>query len=111
VDIGSVLLIEQSGNGRSDYVSFTPALALCADGTLAVVKNDKFAPVDTSGVLNGKTVTAIAGGREGYLILCSDGTLIHWEGTNENPPDLVNVSTLPAGATIVAISEGMALYR
>jgi len=34
--------------------------------------------VDTSGVLKGKTITAIASGADHFLALCSDGTLAAW---------------------------------
>jgi alpha-tubulin suppressor-like RCC1 family protein len=68
------------------------SLALCSDGTVAAwgandygqlgfgTQTDSLAPVrvDRSGVLAGKTVTAIAAGGRLSLALCSDGTLAAW---------------------------------
>ncbi len=70
---------------------FERTLALCSDGTVAawgegLLGNGVNTPfytstpvaVDTTGVLKGKTVTAIAAGISHNLALCSDGTLTAW---------------------------------
>jgi alpha-tubulin suppressor-like RCC1 family protein len=71
------------------------SLALCTDGTLAAWGNNndgqigdgsgtrRYVPVAVtqSGVLDGKTVVAFAGGTNHSLALCSDGTLAAWART------------------------------
>lgn len=106
-------------------------LVLCSDGTVAGWgrngsgqlgnggNNSATVPVavNTSGVLNGKTVIAIATGRDHALALCSDGTLAAWGGngsgqlgndstTSSNLPVTVSRAGLLAGKTITAISAG-----
>ena len=108
-------------------------LALCSDGTLAAWGDNtsgklgdgsgnstyRSTPVlvDRSGVLAGKTVTAIAAGDDHSLALCSDGTLVAWgnnidgrlgDGTTEgrSRPVRVNQSGVLAGKTITAIGAG-----
>jgi len=107
------------------------SLALCADGTLvAWGTNDSGqlgnggtststepVPVNQTGVLAGKTVTAIAAGYSHCLALCSDGTLAGW-GSNSygelgngittlsSVPVLVNRTGVLAGKTVTAISTG-----
>ena len=70
------------------------SLALCSDGTVAAWGNNEGgrlgnnstttsrAPVvvDRTGVLAGKTVTAIAAGAVHNVALCTDGTLAAWGG-------------------------------
>lgn len=74
-------------------------------------------PVEISGVLAGKTVTAVVSGYRHSLALCSDGTLAAWgrnqdgqlgDGTTiqRNLPVLVDRSGLLAGKTVVAIAAG-----
>lgn len=109
-------------------------LALCSDGTVAawgwngwgqlgngtagVVNNSALpAAVDRSGVLAGKTVTAISAGETHSMALCSDGTLAVWGGGlygqlgtgstgNQSRPALVDRSgsSALAGKTVTAIS-------
>jgi alpha-tubulin suppressor-like RCC1 family protein len=106
-------------------------LALCSDGKVVgwgrngsgQLGNGGFdsatAPVavNTSGLLNGKTVVSIATGRDHALALCSDGTLVAWGGngagqlgnnsiTTSNLPVAVSRAGLLAGKTITAISAG-----
>jgi hypothetical protein len=107
-------------------------LALCSDGTLAawglngrngaLGNNDtNFSSVpvavDTSGVLAGKTVIAIAAGSNSSQALCSDGTLAAW-GANiygqlgdnsiaaSKVPVAVDRTGLLAGQKVVAIAAG-----
>ena len=74
-------------------------------------------PADTTGVLAGKTIVAIAEGYLHSLALCSDGTLAAWGynvygqlGNNNSAPSSVPVavdrSGVLAGRTVVAISAG-----
>jgi len=105
-------------------------LILCSDGTLAAwgtgrIGSAEFTSssvpvaVDQSGVLAGKTVIAVATGRNHSLALCSDGTLASWGfndlgqlgsgSSNANigtVPVLVNQSGVLAGKSIVAIRAG-----
>lgn len=107
------------------------SLFLCSDGTLAAAGANDFgqlgntigssmAPVvvNTSGVLAGKTVTAISAGNAVSFAVCSDGTLAAWGDnsygqlgnngtTNSNVPVAVNSSGALAGKTVVAVSAGM----
>jgi len=108
------------------------SVALCSDGTLAAwgyngsgglgnnSTTDSLVPVavDTSGVLAGKRVIAVATGYEQTLALCSDGTLAAWgwngdgelgnnSRVNTSVPVLVNTSGVLAGKTVVAMAEGI----
>ena len=104
-------------------------LALCSDGMLTgwgsndygqlgigttVNSNTPVAVIQT-GVLTGKMIVAISGGGWHSLALCSDGTLAAWgwnaygqlgngTTTNSNTPVAVNLTGMPAGKSIVAIS-------
>ena len=103
------------------------SLALCADGTLAEwglhfigTQNDYSnlpALVDQTGVLAGKTVTAIGAGDGHSLALCADGTLVTWGsnangrlGNNSNAnsavPVLVSRAGVLAGKTVTGIAAG-----
>jgi len=107
------------------------SLALCSDGTLATwgynssgqlgngTTTQSTVPVlvDRTGVLNGKTVTAIAGGGDSNLVICSDGTLSSWgygasgrlgnnATANSSVPVLVDRSGVLVGKTVTAISVG-----
>ncbi len=107
-------------------------LALCSDGTVVAwgtnvygelgnngSKSASLVPVavDTSGVLAGKAVIAVAAGSENSMALCSDGTLAAWGhnnygqlGTNntfDSPvPVAVDTSGVLSGKSVVAISAG-----
>ncbi len=108
------------------------SLALCSDGTIAAwggnqlgqLGNGSLAPgsapvlVDTSGVLRGKKVVAVAGGYEQTLALGADGTLAAWGGnaegelgdnstTNSAVPLLVDQTGALAGKTVVAVAAGI----
>lgn len=74
-------------------------------------------PVNTTGVLSGKTVIAVDAGREFSLALCSDGTLASWGlnnygnlGNNDtadsHTPVAVDATGVLAGKTVIAISTG-----
>ncbi|MEO5913684.1 MAG: hypothetical protein ABIS50_05595 [Luteolibacter sp.] len=105
-------------------------LALCSDGVVAAwgygfrgeLGNGSWenqplpVRVDSSGVLAGKTVVAVAAGEAHALALCSDGTVASW-GSNEggqlgtdvdgsNVPVRVSRSGVLAGKTVVAIAAG-----
>ncbi|MDB6131499.1 MAG: cell surface receptor domain protein, partial [Verrucomicrobiales bacterium] len=80
--------------------------------------------VNVSGVLNGKSIAAMAAGNSHSMALCSDGTLAAWGagnqgqigtgqvGNNTTPPTLVPVlvntsaSSALFGKTVTAISAG-----
>lgn len=106
-------------------------LAFCADGTLAAwggnsrgqlgdgstTQNNKPVAVTRTGVLAGRTVTAVAAGGSHSLALCSDGTLAAWglnssgqlgngSTTQSTVPVLVDRTGVLAGRTIVAIAAG-----
>ena len=106
-------------------------LALCSDGTFAAwgynfygqlgnnstTQSNVPVSVNTSGVLSGKTITAIACGNYQSYALCSDGTLASWgyNGNGELGNNGTGFSTLPvtvdqsgvlAGKTISAIFAG-----
>ena len=109
----------------------THSLALCSDGTIAAwgynnvgqlgdsTTIDRSFPVavNTSGVLNSKSVVAIAAGSMFSLALCSDGTIAAWgyNYTGELGNGGANFSTVPVavnttgvlnGKSVVAISAG-----
>lgn len=106
-------------------------LALCSDGTLAAwgysaygqLGNNSFAQssavpvaVNTTGVLSGKTVVAVAAGYNHSMALCSDGTLAAWGDNsygqlgnitaNSRIPVAVNTAGALSGKTVVAMSGG-----
>jgi alpha-tubulin suppressor-like RCC1 family protein len=106
-------------------------IVLCSDGTLVGwgtngsgqlgngANTDSFQPVaiNRSGVLSGKTITAIAAGSNFSLVLCSDGTLATWGRgdtgalgnggiSSSNVPVLVNRSGVLSGKTVTAIACG-----
>ena len=103
----------------SDGKVYTWGTSYLGDGT----SNSSPVPVavDTSGVLSGKTVTAIAAGGNFDLVLTSDGKLFSW-GNNDSGqlgnnaggllngqslvPVAVDTSGVLAGKTIVAIAAG-----
>ncbi len=112
------------------------SLALCSDGTLAAwggngngqlgngstTSSSVPVAVDTSGVLSGKTVIAVAAGNSHSLVLCSDGTLAAWGNnsagqlgngttTTSNPfgsysPVAVDTSGVLSGKTVIAVAAG-----
>ena len=108
------------------------SLALCADGAAvtwgtsgngqlgnSLVGTESNVPVNvtTTGVLAGKTVTAIAAGYTHAAALCSDGTLVGWgsnwygesggaSNTTIGAPVLVSPLGVLAGKTITTISAG-----
>ncbi len=106
------------------------SLALCADGTVAAWGQGSYGQLGNGGfdsilpvaitpaqALNGKTVTAIAGGLSHSLILCSDGTLAacgkNGSGelgtgntTQRNEPWPVNTSALLSGERFTAAFSG-----
>ena len=107
------------------------SLALCADGTLAAwgynirgqlgnntTKNSHVpVAVNSSGVLAGKTVIAIAAGAQHSLALCADNTIAAW-GLNfdgqlggnstaqSNVPVSVTAAKVLAGKTVTTITAG-----
>ncbi|MCB1208644.1 MAG: choice-of-anchor D domain-containing protein, partial [Verrucomicrobiales bacterium] len=107
------------------------SVALCSDGTLAAWGANNYghlgngtttqstvpAAVDTSGVLAGKTVVAIAAGERYCAVVCSDGTAAGW-GDNTSGQlgnNLINYSVVPlavdtsgllAGKAVVSIAAG-----
>ena len=107
------------------------SVALCADGTVAAWGNNSNGQlgnnsttnsnvpvaVNTSGVLAGKTVVAVAAGWYHSMALCSDGTVAAWGGNffgqfgnNSVTDSLVPVAAGTGGAlsgkTVVAIAAG-----
>ena len=86
------------------------------------ITSDQSSPVavDTSGVLNGKTIVAISAAGGHSLALDSDGKVYSWgydsngqlgdggTNTNQSSPVAVDTSGVLAGKTIVAISAGSA---
>jgi alpha-tubulin suppressor-like RCC1 family protein/phosphodiesterase/alkaline phosphatase D-like protein len=110
------------------------SLALCEDGTLAAwgynesgqlgdgTLNNRFLPVRVvqSGVLAGKTITAMACAESHTVVLCADGTLAAWGRNSEGQlgngskvsssvPVLVKTDGVLAGRQIVAIGSTWAL--
>ena len=107
------------------------SVALCSDGSLASwgynvqgqlgdngISNSKVpVAVDSSGVLAGKTVVAIASGSYHTLALCSDGTVASWgfnnhgqlgDGTTttSRSPVLVKTDGALSGKQVFAIAAG-----
>ncbi|MCF7673885.1 MAG: choice-of-anchor D domain-containing protein [Akkermansiaceae bacterium] len=107
------------------------SLALCSDGTLAAWGRNNYGqlgngsttqsnvpvPVDQSGVLAGKTVSAVAASGYHCLALCSDGTLAAWgrgdhsqlgngSTTDSSVPVPVDQSGVLAGKTVIAVATG-----
>ncbi|MES2572660.1 MAG: hypothetical protein V4710_21735, partial [Verrucomicrobiota bacterium] len=107
------------------------SLALCSDGTVAAwgfngrqlgtnnVPNSSSVPVavNTSGVLLGKTVVAVAASQNHSLALCSDGTVATWGegysgelGNNSilgSPvPVAVNTAGVLFGKKVIAVDGG-----
>jgi alpha-tubulin suppressor-like RCC1 family protein len=107
------------------------SLVLCSDGTMAAWGSNAFGQlgngtsgsssspvlVNQTGVLAGKSVTAISVGSWHCLALCSDGTLTGWgDGfgpqldngmvLDSNVPAQVDQSGVLAGKTVVAVSAG-----
>jgi len=94
-------------------------VALCSDGTVTAWGYNAFGQlgnnstinstvsvlVTQSGVLAGKTVTAIACGSGHSLALCSDGTLAAW-GYNNNG-QLGNNSTSSSSVPVLVIQNGV----
>lgn len=114
------------------------SLVLCSDGTLAAWGNNFSGQlgnnstisasvpvlVDRSGVLFGKTVTAIAAGGSHNLVLCSDGSIAAWGqntygqlGNNStsqsNIPIVINSAGVLAGKMVtgIAATSGHSLAR
>ena len=111
---------------------YTHSLALASDGTVyawgadeygmlgnatTTVQSNTAVAVDTSGVLSGKTVTAIAAGLFNSLALTSDGDLVCWgfnnhgevgDGTTtqRDTPVAVDVTGALAGYTPTSIQAG-----
>ena len=69
--------------------------------------------VDRSGVLAGRTITALSAGGTRVLALCADGALVAW-GSGNSVPYLMSLPGGLAGKTITAIAVGgshsLALY-
>ncbi|MBN8459840.1 MAG: cadherin-like beta sandwich domain-containing protein [Verrucomicrobia bacterium] len=105
------------------------AVVVCGDGTVASWgmggllgdggSGDATKPVlvDRSGVLAGRTLVALSAGGKHTLALCADGTLVAW-GMNDSgqlgngtttaaaAPVAVDLTAVPAGSKVVAISAG-----
>ncbi|MBN8459854.1 MAG: cadherin-like beta sandwich domain-containing protein [Verrucomicrobia bacterium] len=106
----------------------THSVVLCSDGTVAswgysdrgalgAGGSMAYSPVAVvrTGVLAGKTVVAIAGGINGVLALCSDGTLVAWgypsllgnnTVANSDVPVAVDMTGVLAGKQPIAIAAG-----
>ena len=107
------------------------SLALCADGTLAAWGSNSAGQlgigsyptsssvpvlVNTSGVLAGRRIIAVAAGVEHSIALCADGSVATWgdnssgqlgsQNSAGSPPGLVNQSGVLAGKTVVAVAAG-----
>ena len=105
---------------RSDNVLYSWGrndLGQLGNGT-TVNEEKEPAPVDMSGALAGKTITQIAAGESGSLVLASDNTLYSWgKGTdgdlgnganlNSSVPVAVDMTGVLAGKTITQISMGI----
>jgi alpha-tubulin suppressor-like RCC1 family protein len=111
---------------------YDASMAICSDGTLAAWGFDLFGElgdggplgysqvpgaVNQSGVLAGKTVTAMSAGTDHTLALCSDGTLAAWGSnasgqlgnnstTDSNVPVAVDQTGALAGRTVIAVAAG-----
>ncbi len=75
------------------------------------------AAVDTTGVLAGKTITALAGGYQHTVAVCADGTLATWGYNNVGQlgikstkmslvPVVVDTTGALAGKTVIAVTAG-----
>jgi len=130
------VLVDRSGVLAGKSVTSIAAgsshsLVLCSDGTLAawgynnsgqlgnnsVTNSPVPVLVQRTGVLSGKSLTAIAGGGGHCMVLCADGTLAAWGDnssgqlgnggtTTSRVPVLVTQAGVLAGKTIAAISAG-----
>ena len=128
------VLVDRSGvlAGKSVVAiaaSYFHNVALCADGNVAAwgengngqlgnnSSTNSSVPVlvDRSGVLNGRTITAIAAGIYHEMGLCSDGNIAAWginlygqlgnnSTTGSSVPVLVDRSGVLSGKTVVGIS-------
>ncbi|MBL9144408.1 MAG: choice-of-anchor D domain-containing protein [Verrucomicrobiaceae bacterium] len=112
--------------GGSSY-----SLALCSDGTVvgwgangfgqlgnnSLTSSNIPVAVNTSGVLTGKTVIAVAAGSQHSLALCSDGTVAAWglndfgqlgnnSTTNSSVPVAVTTGGVLLGKMVVAVTAG-----
>jgi len=109
------------------------SIALASDGTVYTwghnasgplgngSNTDSNAPVavNTSGVLNGKTITQVAAGKYHSIALASDGNVYTWglndygelgngnTGTDSNVPVAVNMSGVLSGKTIIQVAAGV----
>lgn len=90
----------QLGNGKTDTPSNVPVA------------------VDTGGVLDGKTITAVAMGMEHSIALASDGTIYTWgrndygqlgngNNSDSNVPVAVVTSGVLSGKTIISVAAGV----
>ena len=89
-------------------------------GNNSTLGSSLLTPVDTTGVLNGRTVVKVASGGMHSLALCLDGTLVAWgsnasgelgDGTNADslvPVPLNTLGTL-AGKRVVDIAAGISM--
>jgi hypothetical protein len=128
VDVSGVLAGKTM---KAVAAGFAHTLALCSDGTVAAwgmgfdgelgnnATTNSAVPVavDTSGVLAGKTVIAVAAGSLHSVAWCADGTLAAWglgfDGelgnnatTNSAVPVAVDRSGVLAGKTVIAVAAG-----
>ena len=122
------VLVDQSGVLSGKTVTKIAAgaghtLVLCSDGTLAawgynpngqVGNNSTTATqvpvlVNQSGVLSGKTVTAIAAGDSHSLVICADGTLAAW-GRND-AGQLGNNSTTDSAVPVLVDHTGVLVNK
>ena len=106
-------------------------LVLCSDGTLVTWGNNTYGQlgngsttassvpvlVPRTGVLSGKTITAVVAGNSYSLALCTDGSLAAWgynnsgqlgnnSTTQSTVPVLVNTSALASGERFTAVAGG-----
>ena len=120
---GKTVIVVAAGGSHS--------LVLCSDGTLAAwgynysgqlgnnstTSSTVPVAVNTSGVLAGKTVIAVAGGSSHSLALCSDSTVVAWgensdgqlgnnSTTGSAVPVAVNTSAVLFGKTVIAVAVG-----
>lgn len=111
---------------------FDFSVVACSDGTLAAWGSNRYgqlgngntinrgipSPVDTTGVLAGKVVVALAAGNHHVLALTSDGTLVAWGGTTDSGvigndrfdssmvPVAVSTDGALAGKRVISIAAG-----